>query len=93
MSVRVETPHGVLLLLGDRCYLEVPGCPHGKLELLDGRQLRGELSVNHAAVCECGYHETHDFEAVARERALSLQQYARVRAVRERALGGGGATA
>ena len=63
--IKVETKHGVLWRLsgrhGPRWYLAVPGCPDWRLELLDDRQLRGELSVNHAAVCSCGYHETHNF--------------------------------
>lgn len=61
----VVTPHGALRRMegrhGYRWYLEVPGCPNGEFELLDARQLRGEVSVNHAAVCDCGYHETHNF--------------------------------
>jgi len=63
MSTSVQTDLGRLHLVrrgdGRSVLLQVPGC--GKLELLDERQLAGDLSVDHAAVCGCGYHETHPF--------------------------------
>lgn len=46
---------------GAEWLLEIPGC--GKWEPLSEAQLVGKVSVNHAAVCSCGYHETHDYGA------------------------------
>lgn len=45
----------------DMWMLRVPGC--GKVERLSRDQFHGRLSVNHGAVCECGYHETHNYAA------------------------------
>jgi hypothetical protein len=57
---------------GAEWLLEIPGC--GKWEPLSEDQLAGRLSVNHAAVCPCGYHETHEYGAqlVAAMRAANL---------------------
>jgi hypothetical protein len=41
--------------------LEIPNC--GKWEPLSEEQMDGSLSVNHGAICSCGYHETHPYGA------------------------------
>lgn len=65
MSTIVETGYGRMRLIAgahwrdNHWLLEVPNC--GKWEPIGAEQLRGEVSVNHAAVCGCGYHETHPY--------------------------------
>lgn len=57
---------------GAEWLLEIPGC--GKWEPLSEAQMDGRVSVNHAAVCVCGYHETHEYGAqlLAAMRAANL---------------------
>lgn len=63
MSEWVETPFGKVRRVQEGVWaFEVPGC--GKTERLNEEQFHGRLSVNHTAVCSCGYHETHDFSQV-----------------------------
>lgn len=73
MSRIISTEYGRLNIVRDgdahRVLLEIPGC--GKWEPVNDDQLAGRVSVNHGAVCECGYHETHDFETDARAKATA----------------------
>lgn len=69
MSAIVETRLGTILRLPNPPpYARLMECC-GDWERMDERQYRGEVSVNHAAICKAGgtYHETHDFAAAVEE--------------------------
>lgn len=64
MSRAVTTPLGRFRYLptrdGQAWFMECDAC--GGFEKLAPEQLRGEVSVNHAATgCPSGYHETHNY--------------------------------
>lgn len=64
MSQIVTTEYGRLRRVkgGEHEWLlEIPGC--GQWEPLSEVQMDGKLSVNHGAICRCGYHETHPYGA------------------------------